>query len=93
MGDIDALMAERDRIGSEVRRLDGRQETLENERAEMVRKTEAAEGDMETLAQLKIETDQLAEAKRMNDRLVAQATTRLVEVENMIEMQRQSDMA
>ncbi len=93
MGDIDALMAERDRIGSEVRRLDGRQETLENERVKVARKTEAAEGDMETLAQLKIETDQLAEAKRMNDRLVAQATKRLVEVENMIEMQRQSDMA
>ena len=92
MGDLGALTVERDRIGSEFRRHKERQDTLENERAEIIRKTEAAAGDMKTLALLKIETEQAAEAKRTNDRLVAQTAKRLREVEKVIEMQRQSDL-
>ena len=92
MGDVDALTGECDRIESEFRRLEGRQETLEKEQAEIIRKTEAAAGDMEILARLKIETKQVAEAKRMNDRLLVQTRKKLVEVEKIIAMQRQSDM-
>jgi uncharacterized protein (DUF3084 family) len=91
-GDIDALTAERDRIESELARLDERQATLEKERAEITRKTEAAAGDTETLAQLKIETEQMVEAKHTNDRLIAQTKKRLAEVEEIIGMQEQSDM-
>ena len=84
-------MAER-----EFRRLEGRQETLEKERAEIIRKTEAAASDTETLAQLKIETEQVAEAKRKNDQMIAQTTKRLEELEQTIAMKsamkRQSDM-
>jgi hypothetical protein len=66
--------------------------SLENERAEIARKAEGATGDTETLSQLEIETEQMAEAKRKNDRLIKQATKRLMEVEGVIAMQIQSDM-
>ncbi len=92
MGDVDALTGECDRIESEFRRLEGRQETLEKEQAEIIQKTEAAAGDIEILAQLKIETNQVAEAKRMNDRLLVQTKMKLVDLEKIIAMQRQSDM-
>ena len=53
----------------------------EKERAEINRKTEAAASDTETQAQLKIEAEQMAEAKRTNDRPIAQTKKRLAEVE------------
>lgn len=90
---MSALTGERDRIVSEYRKLEGRLETLDNELAEMARKTEAAAGDMETLAQLKIETEQLAEAKHMIDRQIVQTKKRLTVIEKVIAMQIQSDMA
>ncbi len=92
MRDVDALTGECDRIESELRRLEGRQETLEKEQAEIIQKTETAAGDIEILAQLKIETNQVVEAKRMNDRLLAQTKKKLVDLEKIIAMQRQSDM-
>jgi hypothetical protein len=92
MEDTDTLTALVSSTESEFRRLEERGETLERERAEIVRKTEAAAGDAATLAQLKIETEQMAEAKRENDRLIAQATKRIEELEYTIAMQRQSDM-
>ena len=91
-GDTDALSAERDRIESELAQLNERQVALDKERAETTRKTEAAAGDTEILAQLKIEAEQAAEAKRMNDRLIAQTAKRLVEVRKVIAMQEQSDI-
>ncbi len=93
MGDIDALTGERDRIVSEFRGLEGRLETLEKEQAEIVRKTEAAAGNTKTLHQLKIETEQMTEAKRMLDRQIVQKKKRLAEVNKVISMQVQSDMA
>jgi len=93
MGDIDALTGERDRIVSEFRGLEGRLETLEKEQAEIVRKTEVAAGNTKTLDQLKIETEQMTEAKRMLDRQIVQKKKRLAEVSKVISMQVQSDMA
>jgi hypothetical protein len=93
MGDIDALTGERDRIVSEFRGLEGRLETLEKEQAEMVGKTDEAAGDTKTLARLKIEAEQLTEAKRMLDRQIGQKKKRLAEVNHIISMQVQSDMA
>lgn len=90
--DTDALSAERDRIISELTRLDEKKTTLEKGRAELDRKTEAAAGNVATLAQLNIEADQLAEAKRMNDQLIARTAKRLAEIEGVIAMQGQSDM-
>jgi signal transduction protein with GAF and PtsI domain len=92
MGDIDALTTALTRTEIEFRSLDEKRATLEKERAEIIRKTEAAAGDTETLAQLKIEIEWVAEAKRENDRLIAQATKRIQELEHTIAMQRQSDM-
>jgi hypothetical protein len=85
-------MAERDRIESELRGFEDRQGALEKERAEISRRTEAAAGDSGTLAQLKIELDQLAEAKREIDHSVSVTTKRLEEIESVIAMQEQSDM-
>jgi hypothetical protein len=93
MRDIDALTAERDRIESELRQFEERQETLEKEGAELLRQTKAAEDDEEALAKLKIELEQLAEAKRENDRSIEQSTKRLEEIESLIAMQEQSDMS
>lgn len=93
MGDIDALTAERDRLEGELRELEGKQAVLENERAEIGRKTEAAAGDAETLAQIKIETEQMAEAQHTNDRIMALTKKRLAEIEETIGMQIQSDLA
>ena len=91
-GDTDAFVAERDRIKSELAKLDKDNMSLENERAEIARKAKGATGDTETLSQLEIETEQMAEAKRKKDRLIKQATKRLMEVEGVIAMQIQSDM-
>jgi len=93
MRDVDALTGECDRIESELRRLEGRQETLEKEQAEMVGKTDEAAGDTKTLARLKIEAEQLTEAKRMLDRQIGQKKKRLGELNKIISMQVQSDMA
>ncbi len=92
MQDIDDLTAVLSRAENEFRRLEETQETLDKERAEIIRKTEAAAGDSDTLAQLKIETEQVAEAKRKNDHLMAEATKQLDQLEETIAMQRQSDM-
>ncbi len=92
MEDMNALRAALARTESAFRGLGEKRETLEQERAEILRRTEAAAGDTETLAQLKIETEWVAEAKRENDRLIAQTTKRLGELEETIAMQRQSDM-
>lgn len=92
MGDIDALVAERDHLESEFRRLEEKQEILEKEQTEINRQTEAAAGDTEALARIKIETEQMAEAKHANDRLMAQTKERLSELDEIIDMQRQSDM-
>jgi hypothetical protein len=91
-GDADAFIAERDRIESELVELDERQVSLEKERAEITRKAETTTGDTESLAQLKIETEQVAEAQRQNDRLIDQKTKRLTEVERTIAMLKQSDI-
>lgn len=91
-GDTDAFVAERDRIKSELAKLEKDNTSLEKERAEIARKSEGATGDTGTLSQLEIETEQMAEAKRKNDRLIKQATKRLMEVEGVIAMQVQSDM-
>jgi hypothetical protein len=91
MGDIDALTGERDRIVSEFHGLEGKLETLEKEQAEIVRKTEVAAGNTETLARLKIETDQMTEAKRMIDRQIVEKKKRLGELNKIISMQEQSD--
>lgn len=93
MGDVDALNGERDRMASEFRKLEQKWESLENDRTELIQKTKAAAGNLEALAQLKIETEQVAEAKRMVDRQIAQTKKRLKEVEKIIAMQVQSDMA
>ena len=93
MGDVDALNGERDRMASEFRKLEQKWESLENDRTELNQKTKAAAGNLEALAQLKIETEQVAEAKRMVDRQIAQTKKRLKEVEKIIAMQVQSDMA
>jgi hypothetical protein len=93
MRDIDALTAERDRIESELRQFEERQETLEKEGAGLLGQTKAAEDDEEALAKLKIELEQLAEAKRENDRSIEQSTKRLEEIETLIAMQEQSDMS
>lgn len=92
MEDMNALTAVLSRTESELRRLEGRQETLEKEHVDIIRRTEAAVGDAETLAQLKIETEWVAEAKRENDRLIAQTTKQLGELEETIAMQIQNDM-
>jgi hypothetical protein len=92
MEDVEALMAVLSRTESEFHRLEGRREALDKERAEIIRKTEAAAGDTETLAQLKIETDQVAEAKRENDWLIARTKKQLDTLEETIAMQRQSDI-
>jgi hypothetical protein len=91
-GDTAAFVAERDRIKSELAKLEKDNTSLEKERAEIARKSEGATGDTGTLSQLEIETEQMAEAKRKNDRLIKQATKRLMEVEGVIAMQIQSDM-
>ncbi len=91
-GDTAAFVAERERIKSELAKLDKNNMSLENERAEIARKAKEATGDTETLSQLEIETEQMAEAKRKNDRLIKQATKRLMEVKGVIAMQIQSDM-
>jgi hypothetical protein len=57
MEDTDTLTALISSTESEFRRLEERGETLERARAEIARKTEAAAGDAESLAQLKIETE------------------------------------
>ena len=93
MGDVDALNGERDRMASEFRKLEQKWESLENDRTELIQKTKAAAGNLEALAKLKIETEQVAEAKRMVDRQIAQTKKRLKEVEKIIAMQVQSDMA
>ena len=93
MGDIDVLTAERDRIEGELRGFEKQQDALEKNGAELRRKSEAAAGDGNALAKLKIELDQLAEAKRENDRSIAQVTKRLDELDTLIAMQEQSDMA
>jgi predicted nucleic acid-binding Zn-ribbon protein len=93
MRDIDALTAERDRIESELRQFEERQETLEKDGAGLLGQTKAAEDDEEALAKLKIELEQLAEAKRENDRSIEQSTKRLEEIETLIAMQEQSDMS
>jgi hypothetical protein len=79
MGDIDALTAERDRLEGELRELEGKQAVLEN--------------DAETLAQIKIETEQMVEAQHTNDRIMARTKKRLAEIEETIGMQIQSDLA
>ncbi len=91
-GDTDAFVAERDRIKSELAKLEKDNTSLEKERAEIARKSEGATGDTGTLSQLEIETEQMAEAKRKNDRLIKQATKRLMEVVGVITMQVESDM-
>jgi hypothetical protein len=91
-GDTDAFIAERDRIKSELVELNERQVSLEKERAEITQKAETTTGDTATLAQLKIETEQVAEAKRQNDWLINQTTKRLTEVERSITMLIQSDI-
>jgi uncharacterized protein (DUF3084 family) len=93
MRDLDGLTAEHDRIEGELSNFEERREKLEKQRAEVVRKTEAAAGDDQALAQLKIELDQLAEATRENDRSIAETTKRLEEIDTLIAMQEQSDMA
>jgi hypothetical protein len=90
--DTDALIAERDSINNELAQLKKTQVTLENEQAEITRKVESSAGDKETSAQLKIATEQVAEAKRQNDRLIAQTAKRLTEIEKIIIMQEQSDI-
>jgi hypothetical protein len=92
MEDMNALRAALARTESAFRGLSEKRETLEQERAEIIRRTEAAAGDTETLAQLKIETEWVTEAKRENDRLIAQTTKRLGELEETIAMQIQNDM-
>jgi len=92
MDDIDALTAERDRIVSEFRALEGKLEILEKEQAEIVRKTEATAGDTETQAKLKIETEQITETKHLFDQQIVQKKKRLAEVNKIIAMQAQSDM-
>ena len=90
--DTDAYTAECNRIKSELVKLDEKQVNLEKERTEIAKKAEEVTGDTETLAQLKIETEQVAEAKRQNDRLIKQTEKRLMEVEKVISMQIDSDI-
>lgn len=89
---MSTLTGERDRIQSEFRKLEVRQQALENDRTMIAQKIEAAAGDGKTLSQLKIKTEQMTEAKRMIDRQVVQTKRRLTEVEKIIAMQIQSDM-
>ena len=92
MEDLEALTAVLARAESEFRKLEGRQKDLEKKRAGIIRKIEAANGDAETLAQLNIEIEQVAEAKREIDQLMAEPKKQLETLEQTIAMQRQSDM-
>jgi hypothetical protein len=92
IGDSDGFVVERDRIKNELVELNKRRASLDEEQADIARKAETTTGDTATMAQLKIETEQVAEAKSQNDRLIDQATKRLKEVENTIFMQKQSDI-
>ena len=91
-GNTSALAAERDRIASELARLTEKQAALVQRRADLDRKTEAAAGDVATLAKINIEAGQLAEARRVNDQQVSRTEKRLEEIDTVIAMQGQSDM-
>ena len=91
-GDADAFIVERDRIERELAELKVKQASLEKERAQVARNAETAAGNTEALALLKIETEQMAEAKRQNDRLIDLTTKRLMDVEKNIAMLKQSDI-
>ena len=91
-GDTNTLIAERDRIEKELAPLDEEKVKLEKEHAELAGKAEANAGDTEILAQIKIRTEQVIEAKRKNERLIAEVTERLKEVEENILMLEQSDI-
>ena len=90
--DTNALIVERDRIVGELTRLDEKRAALEKQRAALDLKTEAAAGDVAALAKINIEASQLAEAKRLNDQALSQATKRLEDIEEVIAMQGQSGM-
>ena len=91
-GDTDAQVAERDRIASELAELDEKHLNLKRELAEIARKAEEAAGNAEGLSQLKIETEQLTEAKHMNDRMISETKKRFTVIEDIISMQEQSDI-
>jgi hypothetical protein len=91
-GDTNTLIAERDRIKNEWTQLTERQAVLENERAEIAGKVNATAGDTQALARLKIENEQVDEAKRANDRLIAEKVKRLKEIEETIILVKQSDI-
>ncbi len=90
---MSALTGERNRIASEFHDLEFKQQALENDRAMIAQKIEAAAGDVKTLSQLKIKTEQMTEAKRMIDRQIVQTRKQLTEIDKVIAMQIQSGMA
>ncbi len=89
---MSALTSERDRIVSEFHTLEARQEALESDRAVIAQEIKAAAGDAKALSLYKIKAEQMAEAKRMIDRQIAQTRTRLTEIEKVLAMQLQSGM-
>jgi len=93
MRDLEGLIAERDRIEATLDRCAQKEESLAKVEAEIARRTAAAAGDTKALAQLKVESDQTAEAKRLNTHQSAEARKRLQEIEKVIEMQAESDMS
>ena len=93
MEDTQALTVVLARTEGDFRRLEEKQADLEKTHVDLIRKTNAASDDAEALAQLKIEIEQTAEAKREIDRLIAQTARQMEMLEQTIAMQSQSDMA
>lgn len=82
--DTSSLITERKHIRRELVLLQKKQVALERKQAEIARKSETTAGDPNTLAQLKIATGQLLEAKQMNHRLILQKSKRLEGIEKSI---------
>ncbi len=89
--DARALIAERKHIKRELALLYKRQLTLERKQFEIARKADATADDTEALSELKIATNQMAEAHQMNDRLIAHKAKRLKGVEKTIAILKQSE--
>ena len=93
MGDLDSLIAERGRLEATLDECARTEAKLDAVAAKIAAKIDAVAGDAAALSRLKAESEQTAEAQRLNDHARAEASKRLREIESVIDSQRASDMS
>ena len=91
-GSLDALTAERDRVESELDKLEQEHKDLQQKSEALAERRATAQKAGDDLAKLDVEAEQLAEAKRKNDRLLHQTKKRFNDIEEEVAMLQQSSI-